>query len=51
VRVPGSGRVDGAGAHPTISAGTVSTACVKEGDPISAPNDHFTAGPDCGVTG
>ena len=48
----GSGRVSGAGGSPTIRARIVSPAsviakCLHD----STPNDHFTAGPDCRVTG
>ena len=46
----GRGRVDRAGGCPTIRAGIVSPASVRKVvDIISAPDDHFTAGPDCRV--
>ena len=49
----GSGRVGRAGGCPTVGAGIVSARrCSKtaEGAVTSAPDDHFTAGPDCRVT-
>ena len=40
-----SGRVGGAGGCPTVGAGIVSAAGVQVAAVISAPDDHFTAGP------
>src|SRR5207244_2210117 len=45
VRVSGSGRVEGAGSHPTVGAGIISPASVQITAVISAPDDHFIAGP------
>ena len=43
-------RVGGAGGRPTVRAGIVSSAGVKnEGIILPTPDDHFTAGPDCAV--
>ena len=52
VRAPGSGRVGGAGGCPTVRAGIVSPAGVKNAFPESrpAPDDHFRAGPNPRVT-
>ena len=48
----GNGRVDGAGGHPTVAAGIISTAGVqKAAVVVPAPDDHFGTGPYCGVTG
>ena len=44
----GRGRVGRAGGYPTISAGSISAAGVQIVGISSAPDDHFTAGPDCG---
>src|SRR5438045_2129222 len=50
----GSGRVGGAGGCPTIRAGIVLTAAVAKTATgaltLSAPDDHFTASPDCSVS-
>src|SRR6266404_2445290 len=46
------GCVCGAGRHPTVGAGVVSPAGVKihwRVAALPAPNDHFGAGPHCGV--
>ena len=46
----GGGRVSSAGGCPTVCAGIVSAAGVQiAADIISAPDDHFAAGPDCRV--
>jgi hypothetical protein len=45
----GSGRAGGAGSCPTVSAGIVSPAGVQIAAIISAPDDHFAAGPHCRV--
>jgi hypothetical protein len=46
-------RVGSAGGHPTIRAGIVSAARVgnaaRRRTITATPDDHFTAGPDCGV--
>ena len=49
--VSGSGRVGGAGGRPTVRAGIVSPAGVQivPTPVISAPDDHFAAGPHCRV--
>ena len=50
--VSASGRVGGAGGCPTVGAGIVSAAGVQEAVVISsAPDNHFTASPDCRVRG
>ena len=47
-----SGRVGGAGGHPTIAAGIIAAAGVQKTDVVApAPDDHFGTGPYCGVTG
>src|SRR5437588_590532 len=43
------GRVGSAGCGPAVGAGIVSPAGVQIAAAISAPHDHFTAGPDCRV--
>ena len=43
------GRVGGAGGCPAIRTGIVSPAGVQEAAVTTAPDDHFTAGPDCRV--
>src|SRR5205823_2162189 len=52
VAVPRSGRVGGAGSCPTASTGIISPPGVQ-GAPtvaiVSAPDDHFTTRPYCGV--
>ncbi len=46
----GSGRVGGAGGRPTVGDGIISAAGVQiEWCQSTAPDDHFTAGPDCRV--
>src|SRR4029078_5472211 len=50
----GSGRVVRARGYPTVGVGIVSPTSVQNAAVItalhsSAPNDHFTAGPHCGV--
>src|SRR5207244_2525421 len=45
VRVSASGRVEGAGSHPTVGAGIISPAGVQITAVISAPDDHFIASP------
>jgi hypothetical protein len=50
VTVSGKGRIGGGGGCPRIRAGIVSAAGVQITSVAnSAPNDHFTAGPDCRV--
>src|SRR6185369_4682954 len=50
VTVSGKGRVRRGGGRPTIRAGVVSRAGVKNvGVVSSTPDDHFTAGPHCRV--
>jgi hypothetical protein len=51
VIIPASGRVGGAGACPTIGARIISPARIEDrwSRSKTAPDDHFTAGPDCGV--
>ena len=52
VKISGIGRVGSAGGCPAIRAGIVSPASVdRQGSLTSspAPDDHFIAGPDCGV--
>ena len=45
------GRVGSAGGCPTIRDGIVSPAGVQTAEAVkSAPDDHFTAGPDCRLT-
>ncbi len=45
------GRVGRAGGCPTVRVGIVSPAGVQTAEAVkSAPDDHFAAGPDCGVT-
>ena len=51
VSLSGSGRVGCAGGCPTVSAGIVSPASIKDGAvAVSAPDDHFAASPDCRVS-
>ena len=47
---PSSGSVAGGGGCPAIRAGIVSPAGVFANGSISAPDDHFTTCPHCGVT-
>src|SRR6266536_2513267 len=49
--VPGIGLVGDAGRYPTVSTWIISPDVVKAGLVAvnSAPDDHFTAGPHCGV--
>src|SRR5207302_1035760 len=57
VMLSAKGRVGSAGGYPAVCAGIVSPAGVQISPPgavliaavISAPHDHFTAGPDCCV--
>ena len=49
VTASANGRVDGARCSPTVSAGVVPSAGVETAAVISAPDDHFGAGPDCRV--
>src|SRR5205814_2267635 len=56
VKYSGKGRASDGGGRPTVGAGIISTAGVQKVDSIgssgtSAPDDHFTAGPHCRVTG
>src|SRR3954447_1548888 len=44
MRGSGIGRIRGAGGCPTVGAGIVSPASLPA--KVTAPNDHFTAGPD-----
>jgi len=48
VLCPRIGRIGGAGSCPTIRARIVSSARVQR-DGIPAPDDHFSARPDCRV--
>jgi len=51
VKLAVSGRVGGAGGCPTVKAGIISAASVhKAAAVISAPNNHFAAGPHCCVS-
>ena len=51
-KLPGVGRVGCAGGCPTVRLRVIFSACValKNRGPISAPDDHFTAGPHCRVS-
>src|SRR5260370_5481927 len=50
VKFSASGRAGGAGSCPTVGAGIVSPAGVKQAAEVgSAPDDHFAAGPHCRV--
>src|SRR5205814_8132028 len=56
VKRSGKGRASDVRGRPTVCAGIISTAGVQKVDSIgssgtSAPDDHFTAGPHCRVTG
>src|SRR5204863_5295041 len=44
------GRIGGASGCPTVSAGIISRTSVQKARVKSAPDDDFTAGPDCRVT-
>ena len=53
MKLSGSGRIGSAGGCPTIGAGIVSPASVKNVGAViigAAPDDHFTAGPHCRVS-
>ena len=47
MHVSRTGCAAGRGGNPTVSAGVVSSATVEKAAIVSAPDDHFTASPDC----
>src|SRR5882724_1915506 len=50
MKVPSSGPVVGGGRCPRVGAGIISTAGIQiVGADKSAPDDHLTASPHCGV--
>src|SRR4029079_3263466 len=49
VKIPAIRRVGGAGGCPAVGRRIISPAGIQEAGVATAPDNHFSAGPDCGV--